>query len=405
MSNLSQFVGATIPIGGSIQAMPYGGDIYTAPDGTQWYSGTPSSPFPYTTDYSYLPDFMCSSHPIMNGPESDNEWFTPNVNMSIAYDPVNGIYVTSFIYGDATNGYFYYTSTNGSTWTLRQFPFNINYNCIQFTAGKFIAYGPSVTTNGILTSTDGVTWTSITAPASVTPFDIVSNGSTNIVMMGTGTQCAYSTDSGATWASSAGFGSFNSTVNQIIGQGGITYNAGAGLFIAGTGTAGAYQTSPTGATWTNRNAQSTYLPYSIRFPAATKYASNATTTIAVGNGGFFATTTDGLTWSNHGYISDSWTNNVPNQVYYDGTKFVVRWQQRVFYSTNGTTWTEGKPIGGFTLVIPQSNGVLFGFPLLAASGQTKLLRVGDVSSTTRQTVISPVVHAAQATNHTQYRIR
>lgn len=407
MSNLKQFVGAVIPLGGTV-TIPYSGQpVYTAPDGTQWYSNVPTAPFAYTSDYSYLPDFMTSPHAIMNGPESNGTWVPPITAFNIAYNPSSGLYVTSYYDGDATNGYNYYTSSNnGTTWTKRTFPNNKAYNTIQYTAGKFVACIDSTTTNGVITSTDGINWTSVTGVLLVA-YDIVSDGVNNIVIMGSGTGIAYSTDGGSTWTSATGAGSFSSTVGLCVGQGGITWNAGAGLFIAGMGNVGAYQTSPTGATWTARNAQATYSIYGSKFAAGTKYASNATTTVAVGTGGFFATTTDGLTWSNHGYISTSnlATTIVPNQVYYDGTRFVARFQNLVFYSTNGTTWTQGSSIGGFTLLTPQSNGTLFGFPLLTTLLPTELLRVANVASTTRQTVISPVLHVAQVTSHIHYRIR
>lgn len=409
MSNLSQFVGATIPIGGTIAQMPYSGSpVYTAPDGTQWYSNTPNAPFEYTSDYAHLPDHMTSPHALMNGPESNGLWRPAVSGFNIAYNPSSGMYLTARMYGNATDGYFYYTSIDdGVTWILRQFPYNLVYDTVQYTAGKFVAYATTATTNGVITSTDGINWTAANAPASISPYDIFSDGVNNIVVMSSSTDSAYSTDGGSTWTAATGTGSFSSTVGLCVGQGGITYNAGAGLFISGNGTTGAYQTSPTGETWTNRNAQATYSTYNTLFTSNTKYASNATTTIAVGSSGFFATTTDGLTWSNHGYVSqNNWaTTPPPTQVYYDGTRFVVRYQQQVWYSSGGTTWTKGKNIGGFTLLLPQSNGVLFGFPLLSANQPSKLLKVSDVTATTRQTVISPIIHVAQSTTHTHYRIR
>lgn len=405
MSNLSQFVGATIPMGGSIYQMPYGGDVYTAPDGTQWYSNTPTSPFAYTSAYSYLPDHMVSSHPIMNGPESNGLWMPVVTGLNIAYNPTAPLYCTAPYFGNTTDGWKYYTSSDGSTWTQRTFPNPAStYSCLQYTASKFIGAATGATANGVITSTDGINWTTVTG-INLTPQDIVSDGGSNIVIIPTSTTAANTIDGGTTWVSNA----LPATPSNfsLVGQGVATWNAGAGLFIVATTTAGTYMTSPTGAVWTLRNTQSTFSSYSNRFAGSIfKVASNATTTIAVGYGGFFATTTDGLTWSNHGLISPTTGAAFsPTQVYYDGTRFVVRYQQRVWYSTNGTTWTEGKPLGGFTLLIPQSNGVLFGFPLLSLLVPTKVLKVSDVSSTSRQTVISPILHVAQTTAVNYYRIR
>lgn len=405
MSNLSQFVGATIPIGGSIQSMPYGGDVYSAPDGTQWYSNTPTSPFAYTSAYSYLPDHMVSSHPIMTGPEANGLWNTYNSNWNIAYNPSAPLYCTSPYSGNTTDGLKYYTSSDGSTWTSRTFPNpSLQYSCLQYTAGKFIGVASNATTNGVVTSTDGINWTSVTG-ISLTPQDIISDGANKIVIVSNGSTSAYSTDGGATWTTTSTGGTPSNYT--MVGQGVGTWNAGAGLFIVSSTTNGAYMTSPTGATWTHQTTQSTFSGYYSRFAGSVvKFASNATTTVAVGYGGFFATTTNGLTWSNHGFISSTFgTSLPPNQVYYDGTRFVARFLNRVFYSTTGTSWIEGKSLGGFTLLIPQSNGILFGFPLLTSLCNTKMLKVSDVTSTTRQTVISPVLHVQQSTNHVQYRIR
>lgn len=403
MSNLSQFVGGGFPIGGGV-AIPYNGDVYTSSDGTQWYSNTPTSPFAYTSAYSYLPDSMVSSHPIMTGPEANGTWMPYTATFNIAYNPTAPLYCTAPYQGNTFNGWTYYTSADGSTWTSRTFPNpSVTYTVLCYTAGKFIGVAPSTTTNGLITSTDGINWTSFNI-SSIFAGDVASNGSTNIVVIPyASTTGMYSIDSGASWAS---FTIANTSSFQAAGQGGITWNAGAGLFIVVINAAGAYSTSPTGATWTSRSAQSTFTPYSARFNGNHKFASNSTTTVCVGLGGFFATSTDGLTWSNHGLISDTWGNSgAPHQVYYDGTRFVVRYQQRVWYSTDGTTWTEGKPIGGHTLVIPQSNGVLFAFPLLAANVMSKMLNVSDVTLTTRQTILSSVLHVQQTTIHTHYRIR
>jgi hypothetical protein len=399
MSNLSQFIGAGIPLGGSLQTMPYAGssdtDIYTAPDGSQWYPNTSTSPFPYTSDYSYLPDHMTSPHSIMLGPDPEtNDWFLPNTTFSIALNPTAPLYCTGTYAGSST----YYTSTDGSTWVSNNFPNSpIAYRIVQFTGGKFVAAATSTTTNGILISTDANSWSSYNSPSSFTPHDIISDNANNFIILGTSTTAVSSTNGGTTWSTRTLSPSPSS--GQVPGAGCITWNEGAGLFLVVTTTAGTYLTSPTGVTWTSRS-------YSAELGAAARMASNATTTVVVGAGGFFATTTDGLTWSNYGFVSKTYgSSNPPNQVYYDGTRFVARWQQRVFYSTNGTTWTEGKNIGGFTLLIPQSGGTLFGFALLGTLVRTKMLAISDVTATTRQTVISPVLHVSQSTNHVQYRIR
>lgn len=407
MSNLSQFVGGTIPIGGVQVQMPYGGDLYTAPDGSQWYANVVTAPFAYTSAYSYLPDHFVSPHPLMNGPEANGLWApmygNGNNNLNIACNSTATLYCTGTYSGHSTTGYYYYTSTDGVNWTKRTFPNSINYSCIQYTAGKFIAVASSTTTNGIITSTDAVNWTSVTG-VSINPTDIVSDGGNNIVILPIqSTSVVVSNDGGTTWASVSLGG--NSNYNYNIGNGVITWNAGAGLFILMSSTNGTYFTSPTGATWTIRNAQSTFVAYP-QFIASARFASNSTTTVVMGTGGYFATSTDGLTWSNHGYISNTFgSSTTPLQFYYDGTRFVARFTNRCWYSTNGTTWTESKSIGGVTSYISQSSGVLFGMLAGSFGYQTKLIKVSDITSTAKTTIIAPQAAGGVAAVVTAYRIR
>jgi|688.fasta_scaffold00652_4 hypothetical protein len=408
MSNFSQFIGKAFPIGGILN-MPYSSDLYTAADGTQWYALVSTAPFDYTSDYSYLPDHLTSPHPIFYGPESGGLWYGPVVSqsISIAYNPSGPLYVTATFNGNATNGFKYYTSTNGSTWTERTFPNSKTYPIIQYTAGKFIAVSPSSTTDGIITSTDGINWTSVTGVSIANITDIISDGTDVIVFPYNSTTAAYSSDGGSTWASST-MAASSGTSNAINtnGIGSITWNAGAGLFIAITSTTGQYQTSATGAngSWTARTP-ATYNGYA-QFTNSTRFASNSTTTVAVGITGFFATTTDGLTWSNHGLISTSLaTTSAPLAVYHDGTRFVVRFSQRVFYSTDGVTWTEGKPIGGVSINSPVSSGVMFSFLTNNFTLINKMLKISDVTLTTPQTIIPAAGHSFFAATVNYVRIR
>lgn len=406
MSNLAQFFNqASTPYGGQIN-LPYGGDVLTFADGSQWLAPTTTAPFAYTSDYAHLPAFMTSPHPLLPGPES-GLFVAPSTTFNIAFKPATGVYCTAPVvsWGNASGGSYYYTSSDGVNWTRRTFPNPlINYMTVVCVGGVFIALASVTTTDGIIYSSDAVTWTSVaTTPSVANPQDVIGNGSV-LVALGSSTSAGYSTDGGASWTN-ASLASAPPSFS-IPGQGVGTWNAGAGLFVVPTSASGAYQTSPDGITWTLRNAQASYVIYSSRLTNATKFASNATTTIAVGLGGFFATTTDGLTWSNHGYIPAIPSNNTaPAQVYFDGTRFVVRIAHRVFYSTNATTWTEGANLGGGTNVVPQSGGVLFLMSGMLANIPTKCLRVADVTLTAPQTVISQDAAANQVTNANYRRIK
>lgn len=406
MSNLGQFYGKGFPIGGTV-SLPNQGDLYTAPDGSVWLGAFPSAPFAYSSTYASVAGISTVNHPLMNGPRDYGWWVPLSAISHLAYKPSGTLTATTALYGDTTNGFTYATSTNdGASWTTRSFPNTKLYETLVFTGGKFVGVSNSSTTNGIITSTDAVTWTSVTG-VSATYQDVVSDGTNNFVAIATsGTTAASSTDGGTTWAS-ATVTAFPNVSRP--GMGLATWNAGASLFIGGTTTAGQYQTSPTGATWTLRSTQATFLPYSIQFGGACKFASNATTTVVVGNGGFFATTTDGLTWSNHGFMNPNMSGETTtNALYHDGSRFVAVFNNGdVCYSTNGTSWTvvdrSLRLLSGIGIV-SISSGVLFTGSTITAARPGKLVRMSDATSTTPQTII-PSTFGAPAGATTYVRIK
>ena len=407
MSNIGQFFSKGFPLGGVV-SICYNGDVYTAPDGSQWYSNTPTAPFDYTSEYGNLPEMLTSPHPIMNGPESTNLFHPYTTSLNIAYNKTGNVLVTSAYSGaaSATVGFKYYRSTDGGdNWTEYTFPNpTLTYQTIQYTAGKFIAHNAGATANSIIWSTDGITWSNATPSASITSQDIVSDNGNIILIVGNSSSHQISTDGGNTWAAITTPSPVNN--GTLIGCGVVTYNQGANLFITAAGTVGTYMTAAPGQPWTSNTNNSTYATYGSKLYTSVRMASNATITVAMGMAGYFCTTTDSNTWSNHGFISTTMGTTLnPNQFYYDGEKWVARFAHRVFYSYDSVTWTEGKKIGGFTTIIPQSNGLLFGFPLLSTNNPTKCLRVANVADTTPKTVISSVLAVAQGTNMTQYRIK
>lgn len=397
--NPKQYYGSGIPIGGSANltyTTSNNNSLYTAPDGSQWYTYTPNSPFDYTSDYSYLPSFMISSGSLLPGPVAN--LFPGTTTITMAYDPSTNTYCTGAAAGLTATWLYYQSNNDASTWSTLATPTlgsTITHNPIVFTAGKFIL-GSSATTNGAAYSTDGgLTWTRQNKTATGSVADIISNGANNIIMFGAGsTATSYSTNGGITYASST----LPAAAAPLQGNPGVgwgTWNAGANLFLAMSTTSGYYMTSPTGATWTARNTIATYAKYASYFPSGTKMASDSTTTVAMGLYGFFCTSTDGLTWSNHGFISNSprgISAAYPDALYYDGTRFVAVFGSQTWYSTNATTWTEGCRIG-YCTSFSVSSGVLFGIISSSSFGaKTKIIKVSNVASTSKQTIIGPFSH-------------
>lgn len=412
MSNLSQFLSKAYPIGSQTTSL-YFGDVYTAPDGSVWMMASSTANVTYSAAYSGVPDMLTSPHDFLNGPEPYNLWQFPAQTTGqpmIAFNSAAPLYVTGDYSSLGTTEYYYYTSTNGTTWTRRTFPNSKSYPLMVYTAGQFIGYSPSSTTNAVITSTDGITWSSITGISIAVSnlSEIVSDGSTNILIWPFNTTtAASSTNGGSTWSSATvtntGFGI------RGPGKGGVTWNAGAGLFIGSTSTAGAYQTSPTGATWTLRNTITTFLPYVGYFTSGqTRFASNSTTTVAFGSYGFYATTTDGLTWSNYGFIyseSEGPANITPSEAWYDGTRFCVRYGPYIYYSTNGTSWTKSSPIGTIPSTSVVSGNVLF-MAAAVATVPIRMLKIENVTATAPKR-ISPSASATAWSSSTvnYYRVK
>jgi hypothetical protein len=409
MSNLNQFQNSGgIPIGGTI-TIPPTEPVYTAPDGTQWIAAAMPSAFTYTNSYSALPDIMTSPHQLLAGPESDGFWAFPLTSTFnaptgvVAYSTVTNTYCTAGYVGvGGSDAYTYYYGT-GTNWTEGTFTNTNSVNAITCVGDRFIVITASATTNAVMTSTDAINWIGSNFTSGIIPTDVAWDNGSNIYIAGTTTTGQWSSDGGATWTNSSQT-TPSSSVNTIPGQGTITWNAGAGLFIMATSTAGYYQTSPTGQTWTLKNAQTSYRKYSDRFSTNAKFASSPTTTVAFGISGCFLTTTDGLTWSNFGVISPTLGSQAPTFAFYDGVRFVVGYSVRLFYSTNGTTWIEAKPGGyGNTPTFSISNGRIFAF--FPTQIPSQLMMITDVTASTPQLVV-PASGASWTTGiSTHYRVK
>lgn len=411
MSNIAQFYTKGIPVGGAIQNMPFVGDLYQPGDGTEWLCDSPSSAFTYSSAYANAPDFMISSHPLVNGPETGGTFRPSITTFCVAYDKANTKYVVGPYRGVAGYGLdYYYSGDDGSTWTLYTLTTPvINYTVCQFVSNAFyfVASGNS---SNIIRTTDGINLTTknVTGIGSITCQDILANGN-NVLIIPTGTTGAYSADGGNTFALST-FSAAPTTTNIRPGSGAAAWCPGANAWICSHGsTAGTYQlsTNANGSSWSlystiTSGTANVYVGY---FSTDTKYASNSTTTIAMGQGGFFATTTDGTTWSNHGFIANDTPIQTINQFYYDGSQFVVRSGSRVWYGSNTTNWAQGKPLGGFATAASQSSGVLFPVTSTAQAGiPAKILKVSNVASTSAQTIIISGT-PNHSTTQTYYRIK
>lgn len=403
MSNLNQFLAsASFPLG-AINNFPYIGDLLVQPDGSEWLSANNAAGFPYTAAYASTPDMFKSAHGVLNGPDAGGT-HRVNVFTTFAYNPATTTWVCAKglgSEGDTTNGFIYYRSTDdGANWTALTFPNGKQYQ-VWFVGGQFVGYATSSTTNGCITSPDGATWTSRTAISlsGTTIGNIVSDGGSGLLVINGSTSGAFSLDSGATWTSCA-----LTAHNTGRAYGFATWSPSANLYVVASSTAGAYQTSPTGATWTHRTSSPGFYASVFSNGPNYKLAASPTLIVAVGINGVAATSTDAITWSNHNIIDD-WSG-APGSVYYDGTRFVVLMDHKVYYSTNGTSWTQGGhflPASiGATSDIVTSGRVLR--PIGGGNFRTQLPMLLDPTATA-PAYIRPPFNSAPTTNMTYFRIK
>ncbi len=352
-STLSGFLGVGKRLGETV-TLPYQGDSFTALDGTVWKAAN-GKPLAYSSAYSALltdAPTMVTSAVVTGSPWASGMW-EGRTPMNVVGSTSGGATWLAMPENPASIPDIYYTSTNaGSTWTRRTPPLASKNWTGLWDGTNFVIYSGAATTNGVQESTDGITWTGHTAIALTTAcIDLIYAPSiTTYLAIGNNNATAATSTDRTTWTSRTLATAPGNPSYAKAGMGLVTWNPGAGLFIANTVTQGQYQTSPTGVTWTNRTFTEPALLQgtngSGNGATITLFSSNSTTTCAFGEGGVYGYSTDGINWT---YSTiDSSVNamqdkaafgDYPKGTFYDGTRFVVIYDFGVYYSTNATTWT------------------------------------------------------------------
>ena len=217
-----------------------------------------------------------------------------------------------------------YTSSNASTWTAQSsIPTANNLRGINLnsTLGLIVIVGEVGT---ILTSPDGVTYTTQTSGTTYNLLGIANNSSgLNVAVGNNGTNpIILSSPDGVTWTSRT------SPVTNILNA--VAYSSSLNLFVA-VGANGALITSPDGVTWTNHSILSTVSLSGVAFAN--------TIFLALGSGsgaGSIYTSPDGITWTSQ---TSGTTHNLLGATYLGSTYIVVGTSGTILTSTNGTTWT------------------------------------------------------------------
>ena len=212
------------------------------------------------------------------------------------------------------------TSTNGISWTTVTLPVSANFFDITFGAGTFVAVENN--TNIAVTSTNAITWTQRTMPSN--NWYSVEYGDDKFVATGIQNKLAYSTDLGATWIGAQYDVSLPLDTTWRVGGGG---SATVAVPLSASTTVSAYTTN--GTTWTTGT-----------LPGLNNWS------VGFGNGFFVATgqsgvqsahSTNGTTW---GAATLPASGNWTKPVYGAGLFITARaFGSNLAYSTNGAGWT------------------------------------------------------------------
>ena len=203
----------------------------------------------------------------------------------------NGEFVAIAAYGATSTTVI--TSPDGINWTARAGTASLNWTGVTYGKGLFVAVAQDgASSTDVMTSPDGVTWTSRTSAGFMT-------GSTphlwQGVTYGNGTFVAVSGDSSGTAAGEVMTSTDGVTwTSRTAAAAGRYYSVGYGngLFVAAPGAGSAIMTSPDGVTWTTRTSAATGNQYlGITYGNGLFVMTPTTTGIPI------LTSPDGITWT------------------------------------------------------------------------------------------------------------
>jgi len=359
-----------------------GGTILTSPDGVTWTKrhypgiineldyiiyghgtfvavgyGGPHDSTIFVTSHdgatwttSYSTDLqLASSLNYVNG--------TFEAEVSGNYETVapNGIDVTT------QYGVFILTSPDGVTWTSRNvgtsgaLPADITYG-----NGIFVALGGGGT---IVTSPDGIAWSSENSIINHS-FDGVTYGNGTFVAVGSGLDAYGNQNGGTLFTSPDGIAWSSENSGNMKYLNGVTYGNGT-FVVVGYSTGGTILTSHDGVAWSSKNSGTTNSLNGVTYGNGTF--------VAVGGGGTILTSPDGVTWSSK---NSGTTNGLTGATYGNGTFVVVGGGGTILTSPDGVTWTS--KIFGTT---DDLNGVTYGNGTFVAVGRSLVSHGHDGPST------------------------
>lgn len=293
-------------------------------------------------------------------------WTLQYVNyilQDIIYHTVNGNGIYVAVGYDSSNNYngVILTSPDGNTWTKQpSAASSYSLNRITYGNGAFVAvggyrYNQSSSTNVydsvILTSPDGISWTTRTAGTTSKQLSDVAYGANTFVAVGNG--AILTSPDGVTWTSRIA-GPTDNLADITYGTKWVT-----------VGRPGSITTSIDGLTWTPRTSGTTYLLYGIAYGNGTYVADGYNSVYNSSNQTYtypsiILTSPDGISWTKR-YEG---TNNGLNKIIYMNGYFVaVGMNGTILVSPNGTAWQVA-----FSTTDRNLSGITYGNGLFVAGG-------------------------------------
>ena len=178
------------------------------------------------------------------------------------------------------------TSTDGITWTARTLPASEYWNSVTYGNGTFVAVLDGLST---ATSTDGITWNASTMPSNTNWYSVTYGNGTFVAVASNNAAAATSTD-GITWTAR--------TMPSTRSWYSVTY--GDGTFVTVEIGSAAAASSTDGITWTART-----LPSNSEWRSVTH--GDGTFVAVAASSNTVATSPDGITWTARTLpSSDTW---------------------------------------------------------------------------------------------------
>ena len=265
------------------------------------------------------------------------------------------------------------SSTDGVTWTTQSAPGPIwkGLAAADTETNKYVA----VASGAIGYSTDGITWT--TAPVAHIGSDprVVHNGST-FVLISVGNSAFLSSTDGVTWTTRT---NPDGITTYAIG----TNDGGTEPFLIG-GASGLLRTSTNGITWVTRTTGSVQTTYGIGGGGGLVF-------VGYGNGQVYKST-DGITWT-----IDAGLAGVPYSIGYASTgayKYFVQFSNQYQISTDGTTWSQLIPTTSYSITTQSGRTFAFDGTTYVIASNSKMLYSsagqGAVNPTYLLSIVGPL---------------